>query len=279
MFFMEVITMTLIPQTAKGLILDMDGVLWSDSAPIGNLAHVFSRIKELSLVVAMATNNSTRTVEQYVEKLFRFGVQVEPWQIITSSLAVAELMTEQLPRGAPVFAIGEVGLNEVLKNSGFELLSIEHASTAEAVVVGLDREVNFDKMLEATLLVRAGKPFFATNPDRTFPTPRGQIPGAGAWISVIVTATDVHPIYAGKPFPFILDLALKRLGTSKESTFVVGDRLETDIKGGQELGCPTALVLSGVSTLTQAQEWQPSVNIITGSLSTLLGLDSEDTTR
>ena len=276
---MEVFTMTLIPQTAKGLILDMDGVLWSDSTPIGNLAQVFSRIKELRLVVAMATNNSTRTVEQYVEKLYRFGVHVEPWQVVTSSLAVAELMTGQLPHGAPVFAIGEDGLKEVLKNSGFELLSIERASNAEAVVVGLDREINFDKMREATLLVRAGKPFFATNPDRTFPTPRGQVPGAGAWISVIVTATDVHPIYAGKPFPFILDLALKRLGTSKESTFVVGDRLETDIKGGQELGCPTALVLSGVSTLTQAQEWQPSVNIITGSLSTLLGLGSEDTTR
>jgi 4-nitrophenyl phosphatase len=265
--------MTLIPTTTRGLILDMDGVLWKDSAPIGNLARIFDRIKELQLVVAMATNNSTRTADQYVEKLFSFGVHVEPWQVITSSLAVAELMAQQLPHGAPVFVIGEQGLTEVLKNSEFELLPIEQASKAKAVVVGLDREINFEKMREATLLVRAGKPFFATNPDRTFPTPRGEIPGAGAWISVIVTATDVQPIYAGKPFPFILELALKRLGTAKESTFVVGDRLETDIAGGQGLGCPTALVLSGISTHTQAEKWKPSVNIVTGNLSTLLGLD------
>jgi 4-nitrophenyl phosphatase len=254
----------------------MDGVLWTDSAPIGNLARVFSRIQELNLAVAMATNNSTRTVEQYVDRLYSFGVRVEPWQIVTSSLAVVELMKEQLPRGAAVFAIGESGLINVIKDSDFELLSIEDASKAEAVVIGIDREINFEKMREATLLVRAGKPFFATNPDKTFPTPRGQIPGAGAWISVIVTATDTQPIYAGKPFPFILDLALKRLGASKESTFIVGDRLETDIAGGQALGCPTALVLSGVSTQAQAKVWRPSVDIITDSLSILLGVASEE---
>jgi len=138
------------------------------------------------------------------------------------------------------------------------------------VVIGLDRLVNFDKMREATLLVRAGKPFFATNPDKTFPTPRGQIPGAGAWVSVITTATDVQPMYAGKPYPYILELALNRIGTSKEATYVVGDRLETDIAGGQSLGCPTALVLSGVSTAAQAEAWMPEVDIIADSLATLV---------
>ena len=268
--------MTLIPPTTKGLILDMDGVLWTDSAPIGNLPRIFSRIKELDMVVAMATNNSTRTVDQYVERLRNFGVTIEPWQVITSSLAVAEIMKDQLSWGAPVFAIGELGLQDVLKNAGFELLSIERAPEAEAVVIGIDREISFDKMREATLLVRAGKPFFATNPDRTFPTPRGQIPGAGAWVSVIVTATDIQPIYAGKPYPYILDLALKRLGTNRDVTIVVGDRLETDIAGGQGLDCPTALVLSGVSTMAQAEAWVPSVDIIAESLSALLGIDDEE---
>jgi 4-nitrophenyl phosphatase len=263
--------MTLIPSTAKGLILDMDGVLWTDSAPIGNLPRTFARFKELNLAVALATNNSTRTVDQYVEKLRDFGVTVEPWQVVTSSLAAAYLMAQKLPAGAPVFAIGEQGLIEALKAANFEVLSVENAEKAEAVVIGIDKQINFDKMREATLLVRAGKPFFATNPDKTFPTPRGQIPGAGAWISVIVTATEVQPLIAGKPFPYLLELALNRIGTPKETTYVVGDRLETDIAGGQALGCPTALVLSGIATLPAAQAWQPKIDLVAESLSALVG--------
>lgn len=219
----------------------------------------------------MATNNSTRTPEQYVERLQEFGVQVDPWQVVTSSLAAAELMAQQLPQGAPIFAIGEKGLTEVLKEKGFELLSIQHAEKAEAVIMGLDRLINFEKMREATLLVRNGKPFFATNPDSTFPTPRGQIPGLGAWVSVIVTATGVQPTFAGKPYPYILELALQRLNTPKENTLVVGDRLETDIAGGQALGCPTALVLSGVTTQEQGIHWQPDVDVICNDLAELVG--------
>jgi 4-nitrophenyl phosphatase len=264
--------MTLFPLTLKGLILDMDGVLWTDSAPIGDLPRIFSRMKELNLAVAMATNNSTRTVDQYVEKLHALGVEVEPWQVVTSSLAVAEMMSRQFPAGTPVFAIGEQGLVDALKAKNFEVLSTEEAPRAEAVVVGIDRKVSFEKMSEATLLVRAGKPFFATNPDKTFPTPRGQIPGAGAWLSVIITATEVQPAVAGKPYPYLLELARERLGTSKEATYVVGDRLETDIAGGQALGCPTALVLSGVSTLAQAQAWRPRIDLIAENLASLVGV-------
>jgi 4-nitrophenyl phosphatase len=180
-------------------------------------------------------------------------------------------MSQRLPSGTPVFAIGEQGLTDALKDAKFKVLPIEKAEKAEAVVIGIDKMVNFEKMCAATLLVRAGKPFFATNPDKTFPTPRGQIPGAGAWFSVITTATDVQPIIAGKPLPYLLELSLERLGTPKENTYVVGDRLETDIAGGQALGAPTVLVLSGVSTLAAAQAWTPKIDIIAENLSTLVG--------
>ena len=136
--------------------------------------------------------------------------------------------------------------------------------------MGLDPEINFEKMGEAALLVRSGVPFYATNPDKTFPTPRGQIPGAGAWIAVIVTATGVEPIYAGKPAPYLFELARTRLRTTKEQTLVVGDRLETDIAGGQAAGMPTALVLSGVSTRTQAERWKPKVDILVEDLAALI---------
>ncbi|HQV95514.1 MAG TPA: HAD hydrolase-like protein, partial [Anaerolineales bacterium] len=96
-------------------------------------------------------------------------------------------------------------------------------------------------------------------------------PGAGAWISVITTATGIEPIYAGKPFPFMMELSLERLGVSKEETLVVGDRLETDIAAGQAVGCPCALVLSGVSTREQADAWTPKIDIIADDLASLIG--------
>jgi 4-nitrophenyl phosphatase len=158
-----------------------------------------------------------------------------------------------------------------LREKGFELLPVERAEKAMAVAMGIDREINFSKMVEATLLVRRGVPFYATNPDKTFPTPRGEIPGAGAWIGVVVTATGVEPIYAGKPAPYLLELARERLGTAKEETLVVGDRLETDIAGGQAAGCPCALVLSGVSTREMGEAWKPKLDVIAEDLAQLVG--------
>lgn len=262
--------MNKLPSNTRGLILDMDGVLWADSTPLIDLPATFSRFKELNLAVSLATNNSTRTVEQYLEKLAGFGVTVEPWQVVTSALAVAELLAGRFPAGTPLFAIGSEGVMKALQAKGFELLPVEHAEHAEAVVFGADRAINFQKMAEATLLVRAGKPFYATNADKTFPTPRGQIPGAGAWLSVITAASGIEPIIAGKPQTAMLQIALDRLGTPKEQTFVIGDRLETDIAGGQALGCPTALVLTGVATREQGQAWRPKIDVIGESLAALV---------
>ena len=248
----------------------MDGVLWKGDEPIGDLPSIFNRIRTRRIKVAFATNNGTRTPEQYVERLSGFGVVVEPWQVITSSLSVAHLLSREFPAGGPIFAIGEAGVMIALREKGFDPVSVEDAEKAQAVVVGIDRNINFAKMSEAALLVRHGVPFYGTNPDRTFPTPRGEIPGAGAWISVIVKATGIEPIYAGKPAPYLLELAREKLGTAKEETIVVGDRLETDIAGGQAAGCPVALVLSGVSTREQGRNWTPVVDIIIEDLSTLV---------
>ncbi len=263
--------MSLIPSPIKGLILDMDGVLWKGDTPIGDLPAIFARIAELGLKVVFATNNGTRSPQQYAERMAGFGVAVEAWQVVTSSLCAAHLLAQKFPRGGPLFAVGEQGLTEALREKNFQPLSVEDAPNAQALVIGLDRQVSFDKMREATLLVRAGKPFYATNPDKTFPTPRGEIPGAGAWISVVVTATQVEPIYAGKPYPYIIELALERLGLRKEEALVVGDRLETDIAAGQAFGAPCALVLSGVSTRDQAQAWAPKIDVVAESLAALVG--------
>lgn len=256
--------------TIQSLILDMDGVLWRDNSPIGDLPRIFARIRERGWKFVFATNNGTKTPEEYVQKLAGFGVDVEPRQVLTSALGTAQLLQGRIPDGAPVFVVGGNGIKTALRDRGYEILSVDKAESAWALVMGIDREINFDKMREAALLARRGIPFFATNPDKTFPTPRGEIPGAGAWISVIVTATGVEPVYAGKPHPFLMEMALERLGTKKEETLVVGDRLETDIAAGQAVGCPTALVLSGVSAREQAEAWVPAPSLIVQDLEALV---------
>lgn len=261
----------MISSNIKSLIIDMDGVVWKADSPIGDLPATFKRIRERGLKFVFATNNSTKSAEQYVARLKGMGVEIEPWQVITSSHGVAHAVAQKFPRGTKVFAIGEDGVRLALEEQGFEIVSVEQATQAQAVVMGIDRGINFQKVSEATLLIRSGVPFYATNPDKTFPTPRGEIPGAGAWLSIITTATDVQPIIAGKPFPFLMDLSLERLGTRKEETLVVGDRIETDIAAGQGVGCPTALVLSGVSTRAQADEWKPKIDFIADDLSALVG--------
>jgi 4-nitrophenyl phosphatase len=259
----------MIPSHIKSLILDMDGVIWRGDAPIGDLPAIFNRIREHGLKYVFATNNGTRTSDQYVTRLSSLGVEVEPWQVVTSAQALSYALSLKFPRGTKVFMIGGDGVRKALEENGYDIVPIENAPSAEVVVMGIDSEISFQKMSEATYLVHRGVPFYATNPDKTFPTPRGEIPGAGAWYSVVVTATGIQPIIAGKPFPFLMDLSLERLGTQKAATLVVGDRIETDIAGGQAVGCPTALVLSGVSTREQALAWTPPPDIVVNSLANL----------
>ena len=248
----------------------MDGVVWKADDPIGDLPEIFSRIRKLGLKFVFATNNGTKTPEEYQQKLAELGVSVEPWQVVTSALGIAFMLSQKFQKGTKIFMIGEDGIRIALEEKGFELLSVENAKEAKAVVMGIDRGINFEKIAEATLLVRAGIPFYTTNTDRTFPTPRGEIPGSGAWVSVITYATGIEPIIAGKPFPYLMELSLERLGSKKKETLIIGDRLETDVASGQVVGCPTALVLSGVSSMEQALQWDPQPDIIAASLDKLV---------
>lgn len=250
----------------KGLILDMDGVLWRNTTPIGNLAWIFKTIEELGLRVVMATNNPTRSPIQYVEKLQGFGVKIEPWQVLNSGMVTAQYLKAQLPAGSDIFVVGEDALIDTLENEGFNA-SGKHPA---AVVAAMDRGINYEKLSRATLLIRAGVPFIGTNPDRSFPIPEGLAPGAGAILAALEAASDVAPIIIGKPQPDMYIAALARLGTAPKETLVVGDRLETDILGGQNTGCPCALVLSGVTTLEAAQQWKPIPDIIAADLTAIV---------
>ncbi len=255
----------------QGLIIDMDGVLWKDDTPIGNLASVFSRIHERGLKVVLATNNATRTPEEYIAKLHNFGVKLEAWQIVTSAAATAHALSQRFPSGGSVFVVGENGVITALHEQGFDpIVDPENETRPLAVVAGFDRTLTYKKLARATLHIRAGTPFYGTNPDKTFPTPNGIVPGAGSILACIETATEVKPIVVGKPEPFMLELAAKRMGLKPQDVLVIGDRLETDIAGGQKFKARTGLVLTGISTREQAQAWSPTPDVIADSLTHLI---------
>ncbi len=257
----------------KALILDMDGVLWRDNTPIGDLPAIFNRIRKRGLKVALATNNATRTVDEHMAKVAGFGVTLEPWQLVSSASAAANVLSKEFPNGGAVFIVGENGIQRALEERGFTpIIDPDDESRPVAVVGGIDRYVTYDKLRRATLHIRAGVPFYGTNPDKTFPTPEGLVPGAGAILAAIEAATDVKPVIIGKPKPAMMYMALEKLGTTPEETLVVGDRLETDIAAGQAAGCQTALVLSGVSSREQANEWRPAPDVVSESLSALIDL-------
>jgi 4-nitrophenyl phosphatase len=257
-----------IPDNIRGVILDMDGVLWRDDKPIGNLSNVFANMQERGWQVMLATNNATQTADQYIQKLAGFGVKVEREQIINSAQATAQYLQQRFPDGGSVFIVGEQGLVTELERAGFSV----DPKDALAVVVGMDRKVTYDKLKIATLLIRSGVPFIATNPDKTFPSPEGLVPGAGTFVAAIQAASDQQPIIVGKPEPEMYQQALKLMGLKPADVLVVGDRLETDIAGAQKIDCPTALVLSGVTTREQADAWKPEPDCISEDLSKLLGL-------
>ena len=185
---------------------------------------------------------------------------------MTSSQAVAILLKKKYPSGGPVFIIGEDGLLSAMESQGF----YHQEKHALAVIAGLDRTITYEKLAIATLLIRNSAGFYGTNPDRTYPSPKGLVPGAGAILDFLKTASGTSPIIAGKPKPFLFRLALQKMDVKPEETLDVGDRIETDLVGGKLAGCQTALVTSGVSSLKDISFSRHKADFIFPDLATLL---------
>ncbi|BCY18433.1 MAG: HAD-IIA family hydrolase [Chloroflexi bacterium] len=253
----------------KGLILDMDGVLYKGNQPLGDLPRLFAGIKEKGWRVIMATNNAIRNTDEHLERMKSFGVDLEPWQIINSIQVVIALLKRRFPDGGPVYGVVSPATRAAIETAGYYF----DEKDAQAVIVGLDRHVTYEKLETATLLIRSGKLFIGTNPDASFPTPRGEVPGAGSIIAAVSTATGVKPVFAGKPEPAMYEISMERLGTTLETTLAIGDRLDTDILGGQRAGCRTGLVMSGVTSPAELAGWEPKPDLVADDIWKLLDID------
>lgn len=249
----------------KGAILDMDGVLWKAKKPLCDLPQLFKNFEKNQIKVVFATNNGLQTISEYVEKLSGFNVLIKPWQVITSPMAAAFLTKKYFPNGGPVYISGSKALFDIMAEFGF----FHSEKDPQAVVAGLSLEFNYESIKKTSLMIQKGLPFIFTNPDPTYPTPEGNVPGAGTVLAALEAATGVKGMLAGKPLPFLFEVALERMELSPEEVFVVGDRLTTDIIGGSEAGCKTVFVLTGVNTREDLENWEPKPDLVLDNISDL----------
>lgn len=226
-----------------GYLIDLDGTMYNGNEKIAEAADFVDRLRAANKPFLFLTNNSTSKPEDVANKLGQISeVEAYPEEVFTSTMAtVSYLKKKDIKR---LYAIGEGGLLEGLKEAEFELVD----RNVEAVVVGLDREVTYRELEKATLLIREGAEFIATNPDTNLPTEKGLVPGNGALVSFLETSTATQATVIGKPEAIIMDAAIEAIGLSKSEVIMVGDNYTTDIQAGIQNDVDTLLVLTGFTS-------------------------------
>ena len=261
----------------RAVLFDMDGVLYRGSTPLPGVNTLWRWLEQRGIAYALLTNNASRTQQQAAAHMETLGLPVAPERIISAALATGVWLRTQAPPGTLVHCLGMAGLREALFGDGYFVEHTGETGRPDYVVVGVDFEATYAKLRAATFAIRQGAHFIGTNPDRTFPTEGGLAPGCGALLAALEAATDVRPIVIGKPERALFDTALHLLGTTAAQTLMVGDRLDTDIAGAAGAGLPTALVLTGVSTATEAQHFTPAPDMVVQDLPALLAIWQEAT--
>ncbi|CAM4206814.1 TIGR01457 family HAD-type hydrolase [Paenibacillus tarimensis] len=232
-------TQTALPQ---GLLIDLDGTLFHGSVMIDGADRLIRLLKELELPYLFVTNNSSASPETVAERMQAMGIPAEPEDVCTSAQGAAAYIAGEKP-GAKVAVIGEEGLLEAVRGAGLNVVY----QNPDYVLQGIDRGLTYDKVAEAVRLIRGGAGSIMTNPDLLLPSEGGVIPGAGSIGAMIQAASGVQPVVIGKPSPILMNVALERLGIGAERALVIGDNLATDIAAGNNAGCRSLLVMTGIT--------------------------------
>ncbi|MCX7622569.1 MAG: HAD-IIA family hydrolase [Thermomicrobium sp.] len=251
----------------RAIAFDMDGVLYRGEQPLPAAAGLVGELQQRGIGFVMVTNNATKTPEEYAAKLARMGMTVPPERIVTSAVATRDWMRQRYERGTRVYVLGMPALEQAVYEGGYFQPA---GRDADVVVNGADFTLTYEKLKIATLAIRRGADWVATNADRTLPTEEGLLPGSGAIVAALQAATDRSPVVIGKPEPAMIFRAAELLGVAPEELLVVGDRLDTDVLAGKRAGALTALVLTGVSTEQDAASGSVQPDAVIDDLSVLL---------
>ena len=241
-------------------LFDMDGTLYLGDQLYDFTKELLAKIREKGKRYLFMTNNSSKSVADYVKKLAKLGIEATEDDFITSSQATAYYLKLH-HAGARLYVCGTCSLKEELRKNGFEIT--ENLDEVDLIVMGFDTELTFKKLEDVSklLLTRDNIPYIATNPDYVCPTEYGSVPDCGSVCDMIYNATKKRPLVIGKPEPLMPQLAMQQHGYSKEETVVIGDRIYTDIKSGLNAGVTGVLVMSGETTqeILDASEEKPHI--------------------
>jgi HAD superfamily hydrolase (TIGR01450 family) len=264
-----------------GLLVDLDGVVWIGREPVPGSPEALRALLEAGKRIVFVTNNPGRPPAAYAGRLGELGVEVGEEQIVTAGMVAARLAGEAAGANGSAFVIGAEALKEMVAASGARVVEGEEAWEADAVVVSGHRGFDYDELLASKRALDRGAALFATSHDPTMPYPGGELPGTGAVLAAVETASGRRAEIAGKPERHLFEMALEALGCSfwrdnneKEQpngrVAMVGDRLSSDIAGGRAAGLETILVLSGTTSREEAAAASPAPDLVLEDLSGLL---------
>lgn len=244
-------------KSMKLFLFDMDGTLYLGDRLYDFTPQLLEKIRKTGGKYLFMTNNSSKSVADYIKKLDKLGIQATREDFITSSQATAYYLHKH-HEGQILYVCGTRSLKAELRSEGFTVT--ENADEANCIVMGFDTELTFQKLEDVSRLLNTREiPYIATNPDLVCPTEFGSVPDCGSVCQMIFNATGKRPVVIGKPSPLMPELAMERLGISKDKTCVIGDRIYTDVKSGLNAGVTGILVMSGETTqeILDASEDKP----------------------
>lgn len=242
------------------VMLDLDGVVYISGRAIPGVPEHLARLRRTGVRPAFITNNASRTPEAVCEKLQGLGVEATPSDVVTSAQAAAHLVKERFGAHTRVLALGGEGLVAALAAENLAIVPVgagpPEVEGVDVVVSGYGPSVRWHDIMQAATLVSRGAPYVASNKDATIPTDQGPQPGHGVLVRAIAEFAGVEPLIAGKPARPLLDETIRRVGG--ERPLMVGDRLDTDMEGANNVGIRSLLVLTGVTGLRQLAEARPA---------------------
>ncbi len=255
-------------QHKKLFLFDLDGTLYLGDTLFPGAKELLACIRARGGQYRFLTNNSSRSVAAYVEKLARLGVAAEESDFLTSVDALSYYLREHGGEDKRYYVCGTESMKSQLRAAGFAIA--EGRADADALLMGFDTELTFQKLEDACILLGQGVPYIATNPDWVCPTSYGFVPDCGSVCEMLWRATNRRPVVIGKPEPLMPQLAMLESGVSAQETLLIGDRIYTDIASGANALIDTLLVLSGETKEEDLPDARPQPSFVLPDVAALL---------
>lgn len=253
----------------KLFLFDMDGTIYRENDLFDGVKELFKSIDNNGGIYVFITNNSSKSVCDYVKKLENMGLEVTEENFFTSTQASTRLFKKKFCDKL-IYCQGTRSFIKELKDSGLNVTEV-YDENAQAVLVGFDPELTGDKLRNTCkILTKHDVPYYATNPDWVCPVDFGAVPDCGSMCFGIEKATGKMPIFIGKPQPTMINVVMEKFGCTKEQTVVFGDRIYTDIASGYNAGVDTVLVLSGEATMKDYENSEIKPTFVLNSVKDLL---------